>query len=281
MPMVPISTPTIMAATKTRIDPSPFRVGDIVDCRRLESDSLRTRIQPHGATDRTSGVSSCRKVRIGASLVILLAMSSALPHTVYAQADSARRQRQPSVVTATYTVHGDTVRWIPDPVLFAKMRHPIDTLKFMFLGDSAVMFTPLGAKAVSSAVARNLRRDLQEVDYSKCLQKQLSAPASSKPDLNICGPLMPVPTRSGRISRSTFLQHGDTVRWIRVHDLSMSAGKSLGKSSEVVTDTTDFMFRGDSAVIIRPHGPRAVSPFFASVLRRLMESEKVTEQLHR
>ncbi len=214
-------------------------------------------------------------------MVVLLAMSSALPHTVYAQANAVRTQRQLSVVTATYTVHGDTVRWIPDPALFAKMRHPIDTLKFMFLGDSAVMFTPLGAKAVSPAVAKNLRRDLQEVDYSKCLQSQLSAPSSSKPDLNICAPLMPVPTRSGRISRSKFVQHGDTVRWIRVHDRSMSAGKSLGKSPEVVTDTTDFMFRGDSAVIFRPHGPRAVSPFFASVLRKLMESEKVTEPLHR
>ena len=253
---------------------------DISGCRRLEPDSLRIRIQPHGATDRTSCVKPRHKVNIRAPIVVLLVMLSSFPHAVCAQAESAKTRTQPSVVTATYTVHGDTVRWIPDHTLFAKMRHPIDTLKFMFRGDSAVMFTPMGPRAVSPAVARNLRSALQEIDYSKCLQKQLSAPSNAKPDLSIRAPLIPVVTKSGRISRSTFDQHGDTVRWVRVHDRSTPAGKAL-RSPDVVADTIDFMFRGDSAVIFRPHGPRAVSPFFASVLRKLMESEKVTERLHR
>lgn len=197
---------------------------------------------------------------------------------VGAQSDSVRRHALQSLSTATYTVHGDTIRWIPDPSLFATMRHPIDTLKFIFRGDSAVIFTPMGPAAVSRARAASLRRSIQEIDYSRCLQKQLGAAASH--ELSVCDALIPQSPTPAAISRSRFIQLGDTVRWIRTHGRVSSGAKSVGTAPVLQTDTMDFMFRGDSAVILRPK-VSAVSPFFASVLRKLMDSEAFTEQLER
>ncbi len=220
---------------------------------------------------------------VGREILIatMLPMILSAPHVAYSQSDSATIRARSSVSTSTYVVHGDTVRWVPNTAIFLKMHHnPIDTLKFMFRGDSAVVFTPLGPKAVSPAFARTLRQGMQEADYSKCVQGQLAGASHSSPDLNICTPLIPLGRRSGLASSSKFIARGDTIRWIRTRGRPVREGEALGTSLELRADTTDFMFRGDSAVILRPHGPKAVSPFFASVLRKLMNSEAFTERLH-
>ncbi|MEO6778402.1 MAG: hypothetical protein ABI194_03030 [Gemmatimonadaceae bacterium] len=215
----------------------------------------------------------------GAVVAGMLWVLLSAPHIAQAQSDSTPAARL-AAGASTYTIHGDTVRFVPNAALLSKMRNRIDTLKFMFRGDSAVVFTPLGPAAVSPAYATRLRRSMQDVDYGACLERQLSKSSHSARDLDVCTPLRPVVHTSGLVDRSAFVQHGDTIRWIRTsNSRSATAARSPEAAHRLHTDTMDFMFRGDSAVILRPHGPRAVSPFFASVLRKLMDTQTLTDRL--
>lgn len=211
-------------------------------------------------------------------MAAMLCVLLSAPHIAQAQSDSTLAARL-AAGASTYTIHGDTVRFVPNAALFLKMRNRIDTLKFMFRGDSAVVFTRFGPAAVSPAYATRFRRSMQDVDYGACLERQLSKASHSTLDLSMCTPLMPVVRSSGLVDRSTFVQHADTIRWIRTsNSRSAATARSPDAARRLHTDTMDFMFRSDSAVILRPHGPRAVSPFFASVLRKLMDTQALTDR---
>lgn|GEM_PF-4768775 len=72
----------------------------------------------------------------------------------------------------------------------------------------------------------------------------------------------------------TLIQHGDTL-------ISIRHTRTNASPSSSALDTAVFVFRGDSAIRVRPGSPTPVSAWYAQQLRRAIAGAELQEDIER